>query len=51
MKKTFFDIDEKIRKAADLAMDKVAEKFKELDEISEYNQQKVLSAFIKNNVK
>lgn len=50
MKKTFFDIDEKIIKAADLATEKVADKFKELEKISEYNQQKVLSAFIKNSV-
>lgn len=50
MKKTFFEIDERIQKAADLAMEKVADKFKELEEISEYNQQKVLSAFIKNQV-
>lgn len=50
MKKTFFDIDEKIIKAADLATEKVADKFKELEKISEYNQQKVLFAFIKNSV-
>ncbi len=50
MKKTFFEIDERIQKAAVLAMEKVADKFKELEEISEYNQQKVLSAFIKNQV-
>lgn len=50
MKKTFFEIDERIRKAADLAMEKVADKFRELEAISEYNQQKVLSAFIKNQV-
>lgn len=50
MKKNFFEIDERIQKAADLAMEKVADKFKELEEISEYNQQKVLSAFIKNQV-
>ena len=50
MKKNFFEIDERIQKAADLAMEKVADKFKEREEISEYNQLKVLSAFIKNQV-
>lgn len=50
MKLNFFKIDERIQAAADKAMETVADKFKELEEISEYNQQKVLSAFIKNNV-
>lgn len=50
MKKTFFEIDERIQKAADKAMETVADKFNELEKISEYNQQKVLSAFIKNQV-
>lgn len=50
MKKTFFNIDERIQEAADIAMQKVADKFAELEKISEYNQQKVLSAFIKNQV-
>ncbi len=46
----FFEIDEKIVTASEKAMDAVAEKFKELEQISEYNQQKVLHAFIKNSV-
>ncbi len=50
MKQNFFNIDERIQAASDKAMEMVADKFKELEAISEYNQQKVLSAFIKNNV-
>ncbi len=48
--KTFFELDEKIITASEKAMETVQEKFKELEEISEYNQQKVLHAFIKNEV-
>ena len=50
MKQNFFNIDERIQAASDKAMEMVADKFKELEAISEYNQQKVLFAFIKNNV-
>ena len=46
MKQSFFNINEKIQAAADKAMETVAEKFNELEEISEYNQQKVLAAFL-----
>ena len=46
----FFDIDEKILKFADKASEKCEKIFKERQEITEFNQQKVLSAFIKNKV-
>lgn len=50
VKQTFFEIDEKIQNAADEAMIKTEPQFKKIAEISEYNQQKVLSAFINNGV-
>lgn len=43
--KTLFEIDEKIRLAADKAMAMCAEHFAELDRVQEYNQQKMLKAF------
>lgn len=43
--KTLFEIDEKIRLAADKAMAMCAEHFVELDRVQEYNQQKMLKAF------
>lgn len=48
--KRFFDISERIKIASDAALEKAKSKFNEIDEITEYNQQKVLSAFIKNRV-
>ena len=50
LKQNFFEIDEKIQRAADEAIAKTEPQFKKIAEISEYNQQKVLSAFIKNGV-
>lgn len=50
MNQPFFEIDEKIQKAAQTAIEKTAQQFKKIEEISEYNQQKVLAAFIKNGV-
>lgn len=47
---TFFKIDEKIERASDIALKKASEQFKNIDEITEYNQLKVLSAFINNGV-
>ena len=47
---SFFKFDDKIKDAADKALKKAETKFAEIEEISEYNQQKVLSAFIKNEV-
>ena len=46
----FFDISEKIKKASDEALIKAKEKFEEIEEITEYNQQKVLASFIRNCV-
>ena len=50
MKKDFFEFSDKILSASDAAMKKAALKFAEIDEITEYNQQKVLAAFIHNRV-
>ena len=50
MKKNFFEFSDKILNASDAAMKKAALKFAEIDEITEYNQQKVLAAFIHNRV-
>ncbi|MGN1480122.1 MAG: methionine gamma-lyase family protein, partial [Acutalibacteraceae bacterium] len=50
MKQTFFNIDKKIQLAADKALENTREQFKRIEKISEFNQQKVLSAFIKNQV-
>ena len=47
---SFFDFSEKILSAADKAQAAAAPYFDGLDEIYEYNQQKVLSAFINNGV-
>lgn len=50
MQQNFFNISEKVQSATDKAMESLKARFAEVDEITEYNQQKVLSAFIKNNV-
>ena len=50
MKKSFFEFSDKINNAAEAAMKKAALKFAEIDEFAEYNQQKVLAAFINNRV-
>lgn len=41
----FFDIDEKIISASQKAMELCTEKFSEIEEIQEYNQQKMIKAF------
>lgn len=46
----FFDIDSRILKASDQALEQVKKQFETIDEITEYNQQKVISAFIKHGV-
>ena len=46
----FFDIDEKIRSAAAAAMKKAEKQFAAIEEVTEYNQQKVISAFIRHGV-
>ena len=48
--KNFFEISERIKTASEAALKKAKTKFDEIDEIAEYNQQKVLSAFINNRV-
>ncbi|MDD6276201.1 MAG: methionine gamma-lyase family protein [Clostridia bacterium] len=50
MKQKFFKIDSKIQAAADEAMKQIQPHFAEIDEITEYNQLKMLSAFIENGV-
>lgn len=46
----FFEISEKIKTLSDLALKKAESVFGGIDELTEYNQQKVLSCFIKNRV-
>ncbi len=50
MKQSFFKIDDKVNTAAQKALEDLKPQFEVTDEITEYNQQKVLSAFIKNGV-
>ena len=50
MKQNFFKIDQKVNDAAERALELIKPQFEITDEITEFNQQKVLSAFIKNNV-
>ncbi len=45
-----FDFSDKIKKAADKAMELVKPRFAELDRLCEYNGQRVLKAFIDNRV-
>lgn len=46
----FFKIDSRLKEISDKAMEKEAQTFGEIDRTTEFNQQKVLSAFIKNGV-
>lgn len=41
----FFDIDNKVRAASQKAMELCREKFQEIEDIQEYNQQKMIKAF------
>lgn len=50
MEQNFFKIDNKVNEATKKALEALKPQFAITDEITEYNQQKVLSAFIKNNV-
>lgn len=50
MQQKFFNISEKVQSAADRALEAIKPQLAVTDEITEYNQQKVLSAFIKNGV-
>lgn len=48
--KEFFTFDERIKEASKKALAKASAMFEEIEEITEYNQQKVLAAFINNSV-
>ena len=50
MQTAFFDIDKRLNAAAEAAEAAAAEAFERIDEIADYNQQKVLSAFIRHRV-
>ena len=47
---SFFKIDERLKIAADNALLMCENQFKNIDSVAEYNQQKVLSAFINNSI-
>ncbi|MCR5485824.1 MAG: methionine gamma-lyase family protein [Clostridiales bacterium] len=47
---SFFKFDSEIEKMSETALKKVKPVFEKIDEITEYNQQKVLSSFRNNNV-
>ena len=47
---SFFDIDERILKVGERATELASKYFERIDKITEYNQNKVLTAFIDNNV-
>ncbi len=47
---SFFTVDPRLQKAADEALKQCREVFADIDAVTEYNQQKVLAAFIENNV-
>ncbi len=47
---SFFNFSEKISKASEEALQKAKASFQLIEEIEEYNQQKVLAAFIENKV-
>lgn len=46
----FFKIDERIEKASEKALKKCSKQFKKIDEVTEYNQLKVQSAFIEYGI-
>lgn len=46
----FFKIDNKLEALSNRTVEKIGGKLKEIDEITEYNQQKVLASFIKHKV-
>ena len=50
MAKEFFDIDPIIKAASVKSLEKAKTMFDEIEEIAEYNQQKILSAFMQNGV-
>ncbi len=50
MDMSFFKVDERLAAISDVAEEKAATAFNRVDEIAEYNQKKVLSAFIRHRV-
>ena len=46
----FFKIDDKIKAASEKALEKAKSQFEIIDDITEYNQHKVISAFIEYGV-
>ena len=46
----FFDIDERIEKQSDKALDLCKDAFENIEKITEYNQLKVQKAFIDNGI-
>ena len=50
MEQTFFKFDDKILKASERALKRAEHSFSRIERNTEYNQQKVLSAFIENRV-
>ena len=50
MEQSFFKIDDKVKSASKAALEMIRPQLDITDEITEYNQQKVLSAFIHNHV-
>ena len=47
---TYFEISDRVLDYSDKALKRAEQSFAEIERIGEYNQQKVLSAFIKNKV-
>lgn len=50
MKNNFFNINKELEVLGARAQKMAAERFREIDEVAQYNSEKVLSAFIKNGV-
>ena len=50
MEQTFFKFDEKILNASERALERAEHSFARIEKNTEYNQQKVLAAFIENRV-
>lgn len=50
MNTTFFEVDPRLQRLSDEAEKKAAAAFAKIDTITEYNQQKVLSAYIRHHV-
>ena len=49
-KMSFFEFNDEIKKLSDKALLKCRERFEEIDKLTEFNQQRVLKAFIDNGV-